>query len=91
MELSTPAPCGPVLRTCSTPSVLSLTMPRWYSVRPGFLRMASALRARSSGSGAARAPIMRSSAGRTKARKVTITATGLPGRPNSTAPLLSFE
>ena len=39
---------------------------------------------------AALQPIMRSSAGRTKARKVTITATGLPGRPNSTAFLLLF-
>ena len=59
-------------------------MPRWYSVRPAFLRIGSTLRAFSSGGGAAVQPIMRSRAGRTKARKVTITATGLPGSPNRT-------
>ena len=34
--------------TSSPPSALRLTMPLWYSVRPGFFRMASALRAFSS-------------------------------------------
>ncbi len=46
--------------------------------------MDSALRARSKGVGASKLPIIRCRAGRTKARKVTITATGLPGKPNST-------
>jgi hypothetical protein len=41
MELSTPEPWLPVVRTCSWPSVRRVTMPRWYSVRPGFLRSAS--------------------------------------------------
>ncbi|MNL68427.1 hypothetical protein D3C87_1931450 [compost metagenome] len=49
--------------------------------------MASVLVARSSGGAVWVLPIMRSRAGRTKARNVTITATGLPGRPNNTAPL----
>ena len=49
MELSTPEPWLPVVRTCSEPSGAAVTRPRWYSVRPGFLRMASPLRARSSG------------------------------------------
>ena len=62
-----------------------VTRPRWYSVRPAFLRIGSWLRAFSSGSGSAVQPIMRSRAGRTKARKVTITATGLPGSPNRMA------
>ena len=94
MELSTPEPWLPVVRTCRLPSGPVVTVPRWYSVRPGFLRMASVLVARSSGGAVRVLPIMRSRAGRTKARKVTITATGLPGRPNSTAPpllaLISF-
>jgi hypothetical protein len=68
------------------PSGAVETQPRWYSVRPAFLRIASMLWALSSGGGAALAPIICSRAGRTKARKVTITATGLPGRPNRMAP-----
>ena len=40
-----------------------VTTPRWYSVRPAFLRMASTLRALSMGGGASRLPIMRSRAG----------------------------
>ena len=94
MELSTPEPWLPVVRTCSVPSAAVVTRPRWYSVRPGFLRMGSVLMARSIGGAARVHPIMRSRAGRTKARKVTITATGLPGSPKSTAPpvgvLISF-
>jgi hypothetical protein len=43
------------------------------------------LRARSIGVVQARAPIIRNRAGRTNARKLTITATGLPGSPNSMA------
>ena len=85
MELSTPEPWLPVVRTCSAPSGPAVTMPRWYSVRPGFLRMASVLRALASGGAHSVLPIMRSRAGRTNARKVTITATGLPGSPNRTA------
>ena len=46
--------------------------------------MASVLVARSSGGAVRVLPIMRSRAGRTKARKVTITATGLPA--GQTAP-----
>jgi hypothetical protein len=43
MELSTPEPWLPVVRTCSVPSAAVLTVPRWYSVRPGFLRIGSRL------------------------------------------------
>jgi hypothetical protein len=42
MELSTPEPWLPVgaaLEACRPAAVL--TVPRWYSVRPGFLRIAS--------------------------------------------------
>ncbi len=65
MELSTPEPWLPVVRTCRLPSGPVVTVPRWYSVRPGFLRMASVLVARSSGGAVRVLPIMRSSAGRT--------------------------
>jgi hypothetical protein len=71
-----------------TPSAPALTMPRWYSVRPAFLRMGSGCCARAAAVAGGHAPIMRSRAGRTNARKVTITATGLPGKPNSIAPTL---
>ena len=84
MELSTPEPWLPVVRTCKRPSGPVLTMPRWYSVRPGFLRMGSWQCACSSGNGFGVAPIICNSAGRTRAKKVTMTATGLPGRPKST-------
>ncbi|OIQ70822.1 hypothetical protein GALL_475640 [mine drainage metagenome] len=85
MELSTPEPWLPVVRTRKLPSGALSTMPRWYSVRPGFLRRVCVLCALSSGGSARMQPIMRNRAGRTKAKKVTITATGLPGRPNKTA------
>ena len=39
MELSTPEPWLPVVLTYSVPWAAVLTQPRWYSVRPGFLRM----------------------------------------------------
>ena len=60
-------------------------MPRWYSVLPGFLRNTSCVLALSIGRGAAVQPIIFSKAGLTKAKKVTMTATGLPGSPNKTA------
>ena len=82
MELSTPEPWLPVVLTCICPLSERLTTPRWYSVRPAFLRMACWLCARTNKGGASVQPIMRHRAGRTKAKKVTITATGLPGRPN---------
>jgi hypothetical protein len=46
-----PEPCARVSATCQPPSAARLTMPRWYSVRPGFLRIGVVLAARSSGSG----------------------------------------
>ena len=48
-------------------SALRVTMPRWYSVRPAFLRIACVLAARSMGSGCGVAPLIASSASRTKA------------------------
>ena len=88
MELSTPDPWLPATSTTSVPSASVCTRPRWYSVRPAFLRMGWVLRAFSRGAGwmlRLLQPIICSRAGRTKARKVTITATGLPGRPNRMA------
>ncbi len=76
-----------MILTLKLPSACAVTMARWYSVRPGFLRMGSRLLAFKRGGwilgSSARAPIICQSAGRTKAKKVTITATGFPGRPNS--------
>ena len=37
-----PEPLQPVIATCHVPSALRETMPRWYSVRPAFLRIACA-------------------------------------------------
>ena len=74
--------------TFGMPSSPCIRMPRWYSVRPGFFRIAPAERARSRGrdvgahhaqQGFAREEVER-----------TITATGLPGRPNRKA-LWPFE
>ncbi len=62
-----PEPCEPVSATCSEPSAARLTMPRWYSVRPGFLRIGAVLAARSIGSSSERAPAIASSAPRTNA------------------------
>ena len=33
-----PEPWLPVMATCQRPPSARVTMPRWYSVRPGFLR-----------------------------------------------------
>ena len=62
-----PEPCAPVISTCHCPLEPRVTMPRWYSVRPGFLRNALVLAARSIGSGLGVAPLIASSASRTKA------------------------
>lgn len=43
MELRMPEPCAPVSVTCCLPLVSVDTMARWYSVRPGFFRMACVL------------------------------------------------
>ena len=39
IERRMPEPCDPVMRTCWAPSLPVEMMPRWYSVRPGFLRI----------------------------------------------------
>ena len=62
-----PEPCEPVMLTVCKPSAPRTTMPRWYSVRPGFLRIACALATRISGSGCGVAPLIASRASRTKA------------------------
>ncbi len=62
-----PLPWSPVIVTRHSPSAERSTKPRWYSVRPGFLRIGATLHARSIGSVKGVAPAMRSSASRTKA------------------------
>jgi aspartyl-tRNA(Asn)/glutamyl-tRNA(Gln) amidotransferase subunit A len=62
-----PDPWVPVSRTCRVPSVAADTMPRWYSVRPGFLRIGYEDTACSMGSGEGWAPLMASRASRTSA------------------------
>jgi type II secretory ATPase GspE/PulE/Tfp pilus assembly ATPase PilB-like protein len=61
-----PAPWAPVLRTSQRPSAARETMARWYSVRPGRLRIAATLRALRRGGGAAVAPASCSRPSRTK-------------------------
>ena len=62
-----PEPCALPTATCHSLPSVRLTKPRWYSVRPGFLRIALELAARSSGSGSGVAPPIASKASRTKA------------------------
>ena len=83
MECSRPEPCAPVVRTANCPSAPVLTWARRYSVRPGCLRMLWLHRAGTNKGAVGVAPIKRCSAGRTKAKKLTMAATGLPGRPKS--------
>ena len=88
-----PEPWAPVTATCHRPS-RSSRMPRWYSVRPGCFFIAVSLSAAKwMGAATGDTPISVSSASRAKKWKVTMVATGLPGRPNSNvlrSPLPSF-
>src|SRR5690606_24337387 len=62
-----PDPWVPVRCTCRVPSAAAETIPRWYSVRPAFLRIAPEDTARSMGSGDGSAPLMARRALRTSA------------------------
>ena len=66
IERRMPEPCAPVSLTFQMPSLSGASMPRWYSVRPGFLRIGDREVACRRGKGVTSAPIMRSSASRTK-------------------------
>src|SRR5256885_15380835 len=78
MERRIPEPCAPVRRTLHSP-FFSSSIPRWYSVRPGFLRIAVSAFARRSGRAGLVRPIIVSNAPRAKGEKGTMTATGVPG------------
>ena len=60
-------------------------MPRLNSRRPGFLLIGSIATAWNRGGNSSRRPASFHSAGRTKRWKVSIDATGLPGRPKNSA------
>ena len=82
-----PEPWAPAGVTRSAPPSSGRRMPRWYSTRPGRLRSDSCVVARSfSSGGGSLSPASRSRAGRTNWQKVTITDTGLPGKPKNQAP-----
>ena len=63
MELRTPDPCPPVLRTASRPVSSYPSTPRWNSTRPGRLRSREVHFTRNRTGAAAGSPIIRRRAG----------------------------